>query len=39
MIKKNLTSLNNEFIEYLKELLKVSDSLIKIDNDILMIKN
>ena len=37
MIKKNLNSLNNEFIEYLKGSLKVS--LIKIDNDILMTKN
>ena len=39
MSKKNLNSLNNEFIEYLKESLKVSDSLIKIDNYILMTKN
>ena len=39
MSKKNLNSFNNEFIEYLKESLKVSDSLIKIDNDILMTKN
>ena len=39
MSKKNLNSLNNDFIEYLKESLKVSDSLIKIDNDILMTKN
>ena len=29
MFKKNLNSLNNEFIEYLKESLKVSDSLIE----------
>ena len=38
MSKKNLNSLNNEFVEYLIESLKVSDSLIKID-DILMTKN
>ena len=37
MIKKNLNSLNNEFIEYLKGSLKVS--LIKIDNNILTTKN
>ena len=29
--KKNLNLFNNEFIEYLKESLKVNDSLIKID--------
>ena len=28
-----------KFIEYLKESLKVTDNLIKIDNDILMTKN
>ena len=39
MSKKYLNSFNNEFIEHLKESLKVSDSLIKIDNDILMTKN
>ena len=39
MSKKGLNSLNNEFIEYLKESLKVTDNLIKIDNDILMTKN
>ena len=39
MIKKDLNSLNSEFIECLKESLKVSDSLIKIDNDILMTRN
>ena len=39
MIKKNLNSLNNEFIEYLKESLKVSDNLIKIKSDILITKN
>ena len=39
MSKKNLNSFNNEFIECLKESLKVTDNLIKIDNDILMTKN
>ena len=39
MSKKNLNSFNNEFIKYLKESLKVSHSLIKIDDDILMTKN
>ena len=39
MNKKNLNSLNNEFIEYLKESLKVNDNLIKIDNDILLTKS
>ena len=39
MSKKGLNSLNNEFIECLKESLKVTDNLIKIDNDILMTKN
>ena len=39
VFKKDLNSLNNEFSEYLKEPLKVTDNLIKIDNDILMIKN
>ena len=39
MIKKDLNSLNNEFTECLKESLKVSHSLIKIDNDILMTRN
>ena len=39
MSKKDLNSLNNEFIEYLKESLEVSDNLIKTDNDILMTKN
>ena len=34
MSKNNLNSLNNEFVEYLTESLKVSDSLIKIGNDI-----
>ena len=39
MIKKDLNFLNNEFSEYLKESLKVTDNLIKIDNDILMTKS
>ena len=39
MIKKDLNSLKKEFIECLKESLKVNDSLIKIDNYILMTKN
>ena len=39
MIKKDLNSLNNEFSEYLKESLKVTDNLIKIYNGILMIKS
>ena len=39
MIKKDLNSLNNELSEYLKESLKVTDNLIKIDNDILMTKS
>ena len=42
MLKKtlnHLNSFNNEFIDYLKESLKVTDNLIKIDNDILMTKN
>ena len=39
MNKKNLNFYNNEFIEYLKESLKVTDHLIKINNDILMTKN
>ena len=38
--KKDLEKFfDNEFSEYLKESLKVSDNLIKIDNDILMRKN
>ena len=37
--EKDLNSLNNEFSEYLKESLKVTDNLIKIDNDILMTKS
>ena len=39
MSNKSLNSLNNEFIDYLKESLKVIDNLIKIDNDILMTKS
>ena len=39
MSKKNINSFNNECIECLKESLKVTDNLIKIDNDILMTKN
>ena len=39
MSKKGLNSLNNEFIECLKQSLNVADNLIKIDNDILMTKN
>ena len=39
MSKKGLNSLNNEFIEYLKASLNVTDNLIKIDNDILMAKS
>ena len=38
MSKKGLNSFNNEFIDYLKKSLKVTDNLIKIDNDILMTK-
>ena len=39
MFKKDLNSLNNEFSECLKDSLKVTDNLIKIDNDILMTKS
>ena len=39
MSKKGLNSLNNKFSECLKESLKVTDNLIKIDNDILMTKS
>ena len=39
MSKKGLNSLNNEFIECLKESVNVTDNLIKIDNDILMAKS
>ena len=38
MSKKGLNSLNNKFSECLKESLKVTNNLIKIDNDILMTK-
>ena len=39
MFKKDLNFFKNEFTEYLKESLKVGDSLVKIDNDILTRKN
>ena len=39
MFKKDLNSLNNEFTGYLEESLKVTNNLIKIDNDVLMAKN
>ena len=39
MFKKDLNSFKNESTENLKESLKVSDNLIKIENDILMRKN
>ena len=39
MFKMDRNSLNNEFSECSKESLKVTDNLIKIDNDILMRKN
>ena len=39
MYKKDLNFFNNEFSEYLKESIKVSDNLIKIDNVILTRKN
>ena len=39
MFKKDLNSFNNEFSVYLKESLKVTDNLIKIDNDILITKS
>ena len=38
MSKKGLNSFNNEFIDYLKKSLKVTDNLINTDNDILMTK-
>ena len=38
MFQKDLNFLNNEFSEHLKESIKVTDNLIKIDNDILMRK-
>ena len=37
--KKGLNSLNNEFYDYLTKSLKVNDNLVKLNNDILMIKN
>ena len=39
MPKKGLNSLNNEFYDYLIKSLKVNDNLVKLNNDILMIKN
>ena len=39
MSKRDLNSLNNEISEYLKESLKVTDSVIEINNDILVTKN
>ena len=39
MSQNGLNPLNNEFSECLKESLKVTNNLIKIDNDILMTKN
>ena len=39
MSKKGLNSFNNEFIDYLIKSLKITDNLIKINNDILMAKN
>ena len=39
MSEKGRNSLNNEFINYLKGSLKVTDNLIKIDNYILMTKS
>ena len=39
MSKKGLNSLNNEFHDYLIKTLKVNDNLIKLNNDILIIKN
>ena len=39
MSNKGLNSLNNEFIECLKESLNVTDNLTKIDNGILMAKS
>ena len=39
MSKKGLNSLNNEFYDYLIMSLKVNDNLVKLNNDILMIKN
>ena len=39
MSKKGLNSLSNEFYDYLIKSLKVNDNLVKLNNDILMIKN
>ena len=39
MSKKGLNSLNNEFYDYSIKSLKVNDNLVKLNNDILMIKN
>ena len=39
MSKKGLSSLNNEFYDYLIKSLKVNVNLVKLNNDILMIKN
>ena len=39
MSKKGLNSLKNEFHDYLIKSLKVNDNLIKLNNDILIIKN
>ena len=39
MSKKGLNSLNNEFYDSLIKSLKVNDNLVKLNNDILMIKN
>ena len=39
MSKKGLNSLKNEFYDYLIKSLKVNDSLVKLNNDILMTKN
>ena len=39
MSKKGLNSLTNEFYDYLIKSLKVNDNLVKLNNDILMIKN
>ena len=38
MSKKVLNSLNNEFYDYLIKSLKVNDNLVKLNNDILIIK-
>ena len=39
MSKKGLNFLNNEFYDCLIKSLKVNDNLVKLNNDILMIKN